>query len=1204
MYRFVVHSRFIPLVLLLTSTCAAIWWTGVSASASKFVPNTKEPKSSEAKTAKAEVTSPQFVTSINAFARRSNALVYHSQSNKIYASIPSGTDSIGNSIVTIDPTTGAIEKSVWVGSEPNKLVLANDGNSLYVTLDGARAIRRFDISSGSAGQLFPAGISAAYGALLPFDLAVSPTNSSVVAVSRIDAVTSSSRGIAIFDDGVQRTNVGGSGEAITFADTDTLLFGNTFYSNLLQRMTINAGGIASVSSAPGSAGKQLRFIGGRLYNSYGQVLDPVSGNAIGTFPRADSYGSERPFCVDIQSRRAFFAIRGNTGIEISAYDIDTFVLIGTIAIGVSGYPVDIVRWGSNGVAISVEDNLTYFVQSDLIGPGIILPPAPTPTPSPSPAVMSFIRRVNVRNNDILYNQSDGNIYASIPGVAGPGLGNTITRIDPNNGNVISSTFVGSEPAKLALSNDGGTLYTHLRGANAIRRFDTANQTSGLQFSLPFSNYNVVDLLVLPGSTDSLVVSRGSDGVKIYDNGFARPLSANIFGGDLEHNGTPNVIYAFDGATPSSLSKLAVDANGLSVLNTFRWVTEIANQNILFESGRLYTNQGRVLDPETGAISGQFYPPGSYFGGQSIVVDSNLRKAFMLTSDSIVAFDMDTYNLQGTIPYPNPYPNISPSNLIRWGANGLAFRVGASDGNSSIFIVQSPLVSASGTLPLGYALERSSGSVYEGAANATINVFRSGNTAVASSVNYATLDGTATAGSDYVPINGTLNFAVGETVKQLSIHTINDNVYEGVESLSLVLSNPTGPNSEIIAPASCAFSIIDGQYRPYISSAQSISVTEPSVGGPRSVDIPVVLTNQSTETVTVDFQTMNGTATAGSDYVATSGTLTFSPLQTSATVSVQILGDRVYEGNENFYLRLSNPINSSGLGNLQTNLTILNFVNKPQFADFDGDSKTDLSIFRPSTGQWWYQRSSDGQVPALQFGMATDKIVPGDFTGDGKTDIAFWRPSTGFWFILRSEDSSFFSFPFGANGDIPAPADYDGDGMTDPAVFRPSTSTWFVLNSGGGGTSILNFGLSTDKPVTADYDGDGKVDIAVFRPGDGSWWYLRSSDTQVRVFSFGVSTDRPVQDDYTGDGKADIAVFRPSTGFWYVLRSEDFSFYAFPFGTTGDVPVPGDYDGDGKADAAIFRPSTSTWYAQLPTAGILIQQFGAAGDLPVPNAFVH
>ncbi|MGB7203789.1 MAG: VCBS repeat-containing protein, partial [Pyrinomonadaceae bacterium] len=117
-------------------------------------------------------------------------------------------------------------------------------------------------------------------------------------------------------------------------------------------------------------------------------------------------------------------------------------------------------------------------------------------------------------------------------------------------------------------------------------------------------------------------------------------------------------------------------------------------------------------------------------------------------------------------------------------------------------------------------------------------------------------------------------------------------------------------------------------------------------------------------------------------------------------------------------------------------------------DFDGDSKTDIGIFRPGPGEWWYQRSSDLVVPAVQFGTATDRITPGDFTGDGKTDIAFWRPSSGEWFILRSEDSTFFAFPFGAAGDIPAPADYDADGRADAAVFRPSTTTWFISNSGG------------------------------------------------------------------------------------------------------------------------------------------------------------
>lgn len=272
-------------------------------------------------------------------------------------------------------------------------------------------------------------------------------------------------------------------------------------------------------------------------------------------------------------------------------------------------------------------------------------------------------------------------------------------------------------------------------------------------------------------------------------------------------------------------------------------------------------------------------------------------------------------------------------------------------------------------------------------------------------------------------------------------------------------------------------------------------------------------------------------------------------------------------------------------------------------DFDGDSKTDLSIFRPVNGQWWYQRSSDAVVPVAQFGVSTDRLTPGDFTGDGKADVAFWRPSTGFWFILRSEDSAFYSFPFGATGDVPVPADYDGDGRADAAVFRPSNSAWFILRSSDLGTTIVNFGTTGDKPVTADYDGDGKSDIGIFRPTDGTWWHTRSLDGGLRVYQFGNSSDRPTPGDFTGDGKADVAFWRPSTGFWFILRSEDIAFYSFPWGTTGDVPTPGDYDGDGKFDSAIFRPSNSTWFVNRSTSGTFIQQFGIANDLPVPNAFV-
>jgi len=271
-------------------------------------------------------------------------------------------------------------------------------------------------------------------------------------------------------------------------------------------------------------------------------------------------------------------------------------------------------------------------------------------------------------------------------------------------------------------------------------------------------------------------------------------------------------------------------------------------------------------------------------------------------------------------------------------------------------------------------------------------------------------------------------------------------------------------------------------------------------------------------------------------------------------------------------------------------------------DYDGDDKTDLSIFRPSPGEWWYQKSSTGTVAAAAFGSSSDKIVPADFTGDNKTDFAFWRPSTGQWFVLRSEDFSFFAFPFGTTGDTPVTGDFDGDGKADPTIFRPSTLTWFIQKSTGG-TDIVSFGSTGDKPVIGDYDGDGKADIAIYRPSAGQWWIRRSSTGVVFAAAFGSTADKPVQGYFTADNKTDMAFWRPSTGEWFVLRSEDFSFYSFPFGTSTDIPAPGDYDGDDRFDAAVFRPSTSTWFVQRSTAGTLIQAFGASSDLPTPNAYV-
>jgi len=270
-------------------------------------------------------------------------------------------------------------------------------------------------------------------------------------------------------------------------------------------------------------------------------------------------------------------------------------------------------------------------------------------------------------------------------------------------------------------------------------------------------------------------------------------------------------------------------------------------------------------------------------------------------------------------------------------------------------------------------------------------------------------------------------------------------------------------------------------------------------------------------------------------------------------------------------------------------------------DFDGDGKTDVSVYRPSNNVWYLQRSTDG-FAAYQFGSASDKIVPADYTGDGKTDVAVYRPSSGTWYILRSEDFTVNIAPFGLSNDIPTPGDFDGDGKADLAVYRPDAQgTFYVLRSTEGFTAVA-FGLAEDKPTSGDFDGDGKADIAVYRPSSGIWYRYNSSNGAFYAAQFGSTGDKLVPADYTGDGKTDIAIYRPSQGLWYVLRSEDGSAYGAPFGISTDIPAAGDYDGDGKADLAVFRPSDGIWYINKTSGGYSIIPFGSASDLPVPAAY--
>jgi YHYH protein/FG-GAP-like repeat len=271
------------------------------------------------------------------------------------------------------------------------------------------------------------------------------------------------------------------------------------------------------------------------------------------------------------------------------------------------------------------------------------------------------------------------------------------------------------------------------------------------------------------------------------------------------------------------------------------------------------------------------------------------------------------------------------------------------------------------------------------------------------------------------------------------------------------------------------------------------------------------------------------------------------------------------------------------------------------ADFDGDGKTDYSIYRSSNNYWYQSDSSNSAFHQYYFGAGNDRPLSADFDGDRRTDVAVFRPNTGEWFVFNSKNNTLRAQPFGALGDIPLPADFDGDGQADITVFRPTTGQWIILQSTTNNYISLPFGIGSDKPVVGDFDGDGRADVTVFRPSNGTWYSSRSSDGVFTAVQWGLGSDRIVPSDYDGDGKTDYAVFRPQNGGWYALNSSNYQTTGVNWGYEYDLPLITDFDGDGKTDFTVFRPSEGSWYTLLNASRYTYGgTYGIAGDIPIPG----
>ena len=222
-------------------------------------------------------------------------------------------------------------------------------------------------------------------------------------------------------------------------------------------------------------------------------------------------------------------------------------------------------------------------------------------------------------------------------------------------------------------------------------------------------------------------------------------------------------------------------------------------------------------------------------------------------------------------------------------------------------------------------------VSEGGGNAVFSVILRGQTTETVTVEYETLDGTASAGSDYRTKNGTLRFLANETSKTIEVTVLDDIDVEGEETFRVTLTDPQ--NATLLDDVGIARIRDDEGVEPPQPGVPTLAINDVTVSeGDGSAVFSVILRGQSTGTVTVPYETSNGSAIADSDYTATSGTLLFQPGEQAKTIAVEVVDDSAAEGDEKFTVSLSEPPNA----------TLLKGVGTATIVDNDGTDLPTLS----------------------------------------------------------------------------------------------------------------------------------------------------------------------------------------------------------------------------------------------------------------------
>jgi hypothetical protein len=824
-----------------------------------------------------------------------------------------------------------------------------------------------------------------------------------------------------------------------------------------------------------------------------------------------------------------------------------------------------------------------------------------------------VRMLSLATNDLVYDPANQMIYASIPSSAGFGVGNSITAIDPVAGTIGNSVFVGSEPTKLAVSDNGQYVYVSLKGADAVARFNVPNQNVDVQFSLPTETF-AEDLAAVPGSPQSVAVARlnpdfspGGAGIAIYDNAVQRPKVA--FPGDSIAFGSSTVLYAYDEeSTAFQFVQMMVSNDGLTVTNSTGGLINQFNVTIKFDSGLIYTSNGKVIDPQALKLLGTYNASGSF------VPDSAAGRTYFLSGGNLIVFDQATFTPIESFAAPGG----GGDSLIRWGTNGLAYRTG----NEIILINLVPLTAT------GVPVNAGEGTAFSGpVATITDNDQTHVASDFAATIDWgdgSTSSGVVTGSAGQFTVSGSHTYA-DEGSFPINVQIVPPN------SASTIIATTTATITETDLSVNVApFTTQEGQL---FSNFVAIFSDSASPDDASAFDATILWGDGSSSTGTV-FGSNGNFAVTGSHTYSDEGSFQFTVLITEAgspspavsasgTASVSdadTLGAAATTISPTEGLLFAGPVASFS----DTNTA--NSANDFTASKDWGDGGTSFGIISGSAGAFTvigshtYQEegtysvtitvTDDGSGTAMATAAGTANV--GDavliaagtpvhaaegapFSGQVATftdtnpnatlgDFIFSPPGT----LILATSHTVIDWGDGSPtslGDVRQPGGIGSPFIVDGShtyLVAGSYTIKVTIEDEGGSTAIAN----TTATVTDSIDIVGRVNET------GQIWTgvsTGSSFTNSLEGSWNpaVTWVDVVAGDFNGDGRTDIAGRDLNSGNWWVAVSNGSSFTNSlwtnwnPNVTWVDVQV-GDFTGDGKADIVGRVQETGQWWVAQST----------------------